>query len=269
MSPAEQAALKSALRLPWPSFPCNEGKRPTCPNGFYDACRGVELEKLWSCHPGELVGVPTGEASGFDVLDVDLTKGGEGWWSANKARLPPTRLQETRSGGLHVLFNLRAGLKCSAGKIAPGIDVRAEGGYVIWWPAAGFSVVDHPLAEWPEWLRPPEPEPVRFSPLPPTGSVNNSRYGATALDWACAAIGGAANGDQESTLNRESYSIGQLVSTGVINQVSALNRLMAAASAMPSYDSRRPWTSREVASKVNRAFGQGLQRPRNPVRRVG
>jgi hypothetical protein len=25
-------------------------------------------------------------------------------------------------------------LRCSRGRIAPGVDVRADGGYVIWWP---------------------------------------------------------------------------------------------------------------------------------------
>jgi hypothetical protein len=38
-------------------------------------------------------------------------------------------------------------------KIASGIDVRAEGGYVIDWQCAGFPVlVDAPLARWPDWL---------------------------------------------------------------------------------------------------------------------
>ena len=34
-------------------------------------------------------------------------------------------------------------------KIAPGIDVRADGGYFIWWPCEGTDVRDAPLAEWP------------------------------------------------------------------------------------------------------------------------
>jgi Bifunctional DNA primase/polymerase, N-terminal len=160
---AEREALRAAMQLPYPSFPCNDLKRPTCPNGFKDAAIPTHgLSPLWLRCPGVLVGVPTGSASGLAVLDVDIAKGGDGWWSANRGRLPSTRMHETRSAGLHVLFNHRAGLKCSVAKIAPGIDVRAVGGYVIWWPANGFSVVDHPLADWPEWLTPPEP--ARSSP---------------------------------------------------------------------------------------------------------
>jgi hypothetical protein len=164
MNASERAALRAAMQLPYPSFPCNELKRPTTKNGFKDAALPAHgLATMWLRSPGELVGVPTGLASGLAVLDVDIAKGGGVWWDANRARLPATRLQETRSGGLHVLFNHRAGLKCSVAKIAPGIDVRAEGGYIVWWPASGFSVVDHPLADWPEWLTPPEPPP----PAPP------------------------------------------------------------------------------------------------------
>jgi hypothetical protein len=149
------------MLLDVPTFPCNGLKRPTCPRGFKDAALPAHgLATLWARHPGELVGVPTGPASGLAVLDVDLSKGGASWWDANRARLPATRLHETRSGGLHVLFAHRAGLKCSVAKIAPGIDVRGEGGYIIWWPAGGFSVVDHPLADWPTWLTPPEPPPA-------------------------------------------------------------------------------------------------------------
>jgi Bifunctional DNA primase/polymerase, N-terminal len=164
MNDAERDALRAAMQLPFPSFPCNEQKRPTTKNGFKDAAIATHgVATLWARHPGVLVGVPTGPASGFAVLDIDSAKGGAAWWAENRARLPQTRLQETRSGGLHVLFKHRAGLKCSVSKIAAGIDVRAEGGYIICWPAAGFSVVDHPPADWPEWLTPAEPAP----PSPP------------------------------------------------------------------------------------------------------
>jgi hypothetical protein len=51
------------------------------------------------------------------------------------------------------LFKHDPSMRCSAGKIAPGVDTRGAGGYLIWWPAAGLPVLsDAPLAPWPEWL---------------------------------------------------------------------------------------------------------------------
>lgn len=267
MGSAERAALLAAMQLPYPSFPCLDDKRPACPTGFKAACRGVDLRRLWERFPGVLVGIPTGSASGISVLDVDIAKGGDAWWKIHRTRLPLTRLHETRSGGFHALFRHRHGLKCSVSKIASGIDVRAAGGYIIHWPSHGFSVVDHPLADWPEWLVPPEPERPVYTPSSPAGLVDNSRYGSAALDSACAAISGASNGSQNHTLNREAFSIGQLAGASVIDRGSALDRLTAAAYAMPNYDPRRPWTAHELTAMTRRSFEQGLQRPRAPVHR--
>ena len=146
MSPRDLAApgqaLAAALALVdqgLPCFPCAPTKCPATPSGFKDAISTREgLTELWRLYPGSLVGVPTGEASGLSVLDVDPRNGGGKWFAANRSSLPVTRVHRTRSGGVHLLFRHRAGLRCSAGKIAPGIDVRATGGYVIWWPAAGL-----------------------------------------------------------------------------------------------------------------------------------
>lgn len=53
----------------------------------------------------------------------------------------------------HLFFQHEFGLKCSAGRIAVGVDVRADGGYVIWWPGIGLPVIsEKPMAMWPEWL---------------------------------------------------------------------------------------------------------------------
>lgn len=125
MNDAQRQALRAAAALGYPCFPCFPDKRPACPRGFKDAAlREAGLATLWTRHPGELIGVPTGSVSGVAVLDVDRDKGGGEWWAANKTRLPSTRLHRTRSGGLHCVFRHRPGLRCSASQIAPGVDVR-------------------------------------------------------------------------------------------------------------------------------------------------
>jgi hypothetical protein len=113
-----------------PAFPCAESnKRPTCPDGFYNAETDANaLRELWRRHPGQLVGVPTGPASGIDALDIDRKSSkpeAVAWWREHKDRIPTTRMHRTRSGGLHCLFQSYDGLRCSAGKLAPGVDVRA------------------------------------------------------------------------------------------------------------------------------------------------
>ena len=82
-----------------PSFPVLENKAPACPLGFKAATCDVDgMKALWGRWPGPLVGVVTGAASGFDVLDIDPRHGGDAWLSAHLDRLPTTRLHITRSG---------------------------------------------------------------------------------------------------------------------------------------------------------------------------
>jgi Bifunctional DNA primase/polymerase, N-terminal len=165
------AALDEALALAAQGlacFPCRKDKSPATPRGFHDAsCDQQVVQQQWHCHPAPLVGVLTGEVSGVDVLDIDTRKDGETWFAQHRDRLPVTRIHQTCSGGLHLFFRHQPGLWCSAGRIAPGVDVRATGGYVIWWPAAGFPVLcDATPAPWPEWLwtrlsSPPKPNTSR------------------------------------------------------------------------------------------------------------
>jgi hypothetical protein len=68
-------------------------------------------------------------------------------------RIPATWVNRTRSGGEHWLFRHTPGVRNTQSKIAPGVDTRGEGGYIIWWPGLGGSVEQkHALASWPGWL---------------------------------------------------------------------------------------------------------------------
>jgi bifunctional DNA primase/polymerase-like protein len=113
-----------------PCFPCRSDKTPACRGGFRRATVAPELlTQLWRRYPGELIGVPTGEASGLFVVDVDSAKRPEAgeWLQQVSPRLPETRRHQTRSGGLHLIFKHRSGLKTSAGKLAIGVDTRGKG----------------------------------------------------------------------------------------------------------------------------------------------
>src|SRR5262249_11664383 len=104
-----------------PKFPCLWSKRPMTARGFYDARCDANTDG-W-----QLVGIPSGAVSGVDCLDIDVE--GLAWLDGVWDRLPPTRTQATRSGGRHLFWRHADGLRNSAGRIAPGVDVRADGGY--------------------------------------------------------------------------------------------------------------------------------------------
>jgi hypothetical protein len=156
-------------------FPCCLPKKvPTCPHGFKNARTDpADVRALWRRWPGDLVGTPTGERNGFDALDIDPRHHGDVWLAQHRDRLPPTRIHQTRSGGQHFLFRHHTGVRNSESKIAPGVDTRGDGGYIIWWPAAGCPVLAEAApADWPGWLLalllPPPPEPQAPPPRPAT-----------------------------------------------------------------------------------------------------
>jgi hypothetical protein len=98
-----------------PCFPCADDKRRTTPHGFKDAtCDPDEVRRLWDRYPGELIGVPTGEPSGLAVLDIDPRHGGDRWFQVHRDRLLPTRVHNTRSGGVHLVFKNDPTLRCRA-----------------------------------------------------------------------------------------------------------------------------------------------------------
>lgn len=214
-----QMALQAARELAErgiPSFPCLESKAPACPSGFKAAtANSTALTALWQEFPAPLVGVPTGAISGIDVLDIDTPKGGGEWLADNAANLPSTRTHQSRSGGWHFLFNHHSGIRNSASKIAPGVDVRGDGGYAIWWPASGLNVQNEGvLADWPEWLAEKLLPPPR-QPSAPLPSAQCSRpYVQAALTRAMQTVATAPDGSRNHTLNTEVWSLARFIPSG-------------------------------------------------------
>lgn len=220
-------ALAEALALSaqgLPCFPCSASKAPITPHGFKDATADRnDLALLWRLHPGPLVGVPTGDASGLNVLDIDARHGGRGWFSENRARLPATRVHRTRSGGLHLVFRHEPGLRCSAGRVAPGVDVRADGGYVIWWPAAALPVLCAASpAPWPAWLREsPRPRPVGRRIVVPDDA---------ALMRLVRVVATGRPGERNRLTFWAACRVGEMVSSGLLGDDAAVAIIVEAAS---------------------------------------
>jgi hypothetical protein len=120
------------------------GKRPMTKNGFHDATADVvRIRQWWERHPDHNIGMPTGAVSGLWVLDVDVDKGGIASFLEliqTHGALPATATVRTGGGGWHFYFAYPGfPVKCSASVIAPGIDVRGDGGYVVAPPSLHVS----------------------------------------------------------------------------------------------------------------------------------
>jgi|GEM_PF-1098155 len=120
-------------------------KSPLTSNGLYGASTNEKIvREWWRRNPEALVGIPTGETTGFFALDVDVKEGKHGDVSlaaleAEHTPLPPTVVVQTATGGSHFLFKHVDGLTTSTGSLPVDIDIRAQGGYVI---AAGSTFPD-------------------------------------------------------------------------------------------------------------------------------
>ncbi len=120
-----------------------------------------EARSGWRGRTHHNVGLRTGAASGFFVLDVDPDSGGDASLAdllAKHGALPRTYTVRTGSGGTHYYWRLpEFPVGNSAKGLGKGLDIRGEGGQVVAPPSVSakgpYSVaVDAPVAEAPVWL---------------------------------------------------------------------------------------------------------------------
>ena len=161
--------LLAYVLMGWPIFPCrahgDKAKAPYTAHGHKDASLDTEQIKTWAVqYPDCAWAVAT--ASSRAVLDVDPRNGGAESLArlvAEYGPLPPTPRVRTGSGGFHYWLRCPEGTSC--GKPFPGIDRKADGGYVIV-PPSEIAITEHEgraydweirpwdvaIAEAPAWL---------------------------------------------------------------------------------------------------------------------
>ena len=163
LSSLGKAAIAYATRG-FAMFPCvPRGKVPATRHGCRDATKDLAQITAWWCdNPNYNVAVATGPVSKVFVLDVD---GLDAEASLRKLEAQHGALPETVESitprGRHIFFRCENGVvRNSAGAIAPGLDIRGDGGYVVLPPSihpSGRPYVwsvdsgDH-FAEAPAWL---------------------------------------------------------------------------------------------------------------------
>ncbi|MFJ3726962.1 bifunctional DNA primase/polymerase [Streptomyces sp. NPDC090045] len=245
--------LADALALAsrgWPVFPLRPGskapalhRQERCP--LTGACGDghvkweqrattdqTAITRCWNHKPYN-IGLATGPA-GLVVVDLDMPKpdsseeapGGADNLLALCERagqpVPATLTVRTPSGGTHLYFTAPDGIRLgnTAGKLAPLIDTRAHGGYVVApgsTTAAGtYKVTDNsPVAELPTWLmallQPPAPRPLCIR-MP--GAVRTGTAARAALAAECDVVRQAPAKQANNTLNRSAFKVGRFVAWG-------------------------------------------------------
>lgn len=123
-----------------PVFPCVPGgKSPLVEHGFKDAS-GLwpQVHQWWAHWPDANIGIPTGAASGLEVVDIDVKgahpRGYDSFTRSFEAGLfAGWDLQiATPSGGFHIYFPSRTHRPQRSWQAArPQVDFRGDGGYII------------------------------------------------------------------------------------------------------------------------------------------
>lgn len=127
-------------QLGWSVFPvAPRGKRPATSHGFKDAsCDVATVEDMFGPNGAYNIGIATGSASSnLIVIDADVKPehGTDGAffvdaWQKEYGAWPDTVEATSGGGGHHWYFKAPPGIKSSA-NAEHGVDVRAEGGYIV------------------------------------------------------------------------------------------------------------------------------------------
>jgi hypothetical protein len=207
-----------------------------------------EIRAAFLKWPGSNIGIATGRASGVVVLDVD---GDIGEQTLTLFPQLPVAPEVRTARGRHIYFAApdialrnRAG---SRGRgLGPGLDLRAEGGFIVvppsvhasgqsyaWSDARVLGVVVAPAT--PEWIieraadRPPVAK-VEPSLLSASGNATrNDRWARAALEREVALVASATVGSRNVQLNESGFNLGMIIASGLLRESEVHAALLSAA----------------------------------------
>jgi hypothetical protein len=251
-------------------------KRPLLRGGFQSATTDTAtLRFWWRKTPDANIGLVTGERSGLFALDIDGVTGENSLATLKQTfgPLPRTLINLTGRGRQFLFAMPRRDLRCRVG-VLPGLDVRAEGGYVTAPPSI------HPLTGEPYRWADADPTIAKAAPAPewlieqitsqkvvssvaapmPPGGKRIVRYVQGTLDAEARRIAAAVPGNQEWTLNAAAFSLGGLVAESDLSMDEVVSTLVQAGLRMVNDPGRRPWSRQEIEAKVRRGLSDGAAR---------
>jgi hypothetical protein len=273
----EAAALRY-MRAGWPVFVLGRSKRPvancsacktaapghdlaacaclTC-HGFHAATTDpARLAAMLRKVPGGLLAIRTGTAAGLAVVDIDPRNGG----TIDRALMTPTATVATGGGGWHLYYRHPGGPLAAARPGHAGVDVKADGGYVVAPPSV------HPgtrqryrwtggrtVSEMPPALRAalaPAPAPdlsAVLRHLPATRRAGGISSPSGLLAAHLRAVQNAPEGRRRATLYGAARGVARMVAAGALTAEEAHAALTTAGQAAGQ-------TPREIRAAISGAF---------------
>jgi hypothetical protein len=196
--------MKAALdygRLGWSVIPIEScGKRPLVRWQVYqrrhpDAREVAEWFQRW---PDANIAVVTGVVSGLVVLDLDPRHGADASLQQLERQHGPiatTVEARTGGGGRHLYFAHLGEMLHNRVGLAPGVDLRGDGGYVVAPPSV------HASGESYRWERSPDVCPL--APLPhwlSEAAQDQGRRGHPPTHWRRLLREGVAEGERNNSI---------------------------------------------------------------------
>jgi hypothetical protein len=202
-SSCAQAAL-DYLRRGWSVVPVRpREKRPLVAwQPYQQAPPTAEEVRAWFVRwPQANVAIVTGAVSGLVVLDVDPKHEGAASLSRLEREhgpLPFTVEAVSGGGGRHLYFAHPGGQVHNRVALAPGIDLRGDGGVIVAPPSV------HPSGARYAWRAQHAPQDVPLAPLPRWllrhGPGESGRMGHPLAYWRGLIAEGVAQGSRNSTI---------------------------------------------------------------------